>query len=85
MFLIVGVDACKGGWISISRDPATGELSSEVDSSVRSLLLRQARPIALAIDIPIGMTDSGPRECDRRARKLLGHRTCRREKVGRRP
>ncbi|MGH2620075.1 MAG: DUF429 domain-containing protein [Anaerolineales bacterium] len=69
---IVGVDACKGGWISISRDLGTGEVSSEVYSSVGSLLERNARPIVLTIDIPIGMTDSGPRECDKLARKLLG-------------
>lgn len=73
MFLIAGVDACKGGWICISRDLVTGEISSAVDSSAESLLVRLVRAIALAIDIPIGMTDSGPRECDKRARKLLGH------------
>jgi predicted RNase H-like nuclease len=72
VFFVAGVDACKGGWISISRDLATGEISSEVYSSVESLLERSARPIALAIDIPIGMTDSGPRDCDRLARELLG-------------
>jgi len=62
MFLILGADACQGGWISISRDLATGRVSSEVHSSVESLLERWGRPIALAIDIPVGMTDSGPRE-----------------------
>jgi predicted RNase H-like nuclease len=72
MFLIAGVDACKGGWISISIDLATGIVSSEVYSSVESLLDRTVRPIALAIDIPIGMTNSGPRQCDRLARDLLG-------------
>ena len=72
VLLILGVDACKGGWISISRDLATGELSSEVHSSVESLLDRSGRPIAFAIDIPIGMTDAGPRECDKLARGILG-------------
>jgi len=27
----------------------------------------------LALDIPIGLTNSGPRECDKLARRLLGH------------
>jgi len=73
VLVIAGVDACKGGWIYISSDLASGEVSSEVFSSLESLLDRTPRPIALAIDIPIGMTDSGPRECDKLARAMLGH------------
>jgi len=49
MLLFLGVDACKRGWISISKDLATGEISSEVHSSVESLLDKCGRPIALAI------------------------------------
>jgi len=73
LLVIAGVDACKGGWIYISSDLASGEVSSDVFSSLESLLDRTPRPIALAIDIPIGMTDSGPRECDKLARAMLGH------------
>jgi predicted RNase H-like nuclease len=37
-----------------------------------SLLKRMPRPVVLAVDIPIGLPDSGPRKCDQLARKLLG-------------
>ena len=73
MFLIGGVDACRGGWISIFKDLASESIFSDVFSSIESLLNRTTRPIALAIDIPIGLTDSGQRECDGLARKMLGH------------
>lgn len=59
------------GWISVSRNLATGELSSEAHPSVENLLERSSKPLVLAIDIPIGLTNSGPRECDRLARELV--------------
>jgi predicted RNase H-like nuclease len=69
---IAGVDGCKGGWISISKELHSGKISSEVYSSVRILLEKKTRPVVLAIDIPVGMTESGLRDCDMLARKELG-------------
>ncbi len=72
MIPIMGVDACKGGWICIGRDLASGSIFSAIYESVDALLEAISNPIIVAIDIPIGLTDSGPRECDLRARKMLG-------------
>jgi predicted RNase H-like nuclease len=69
---IAGVDGCKGGWLCISKELLSAEISSEVFPSMASLLKRMPRPVVLAVDIPIGLPDSGPRKCDQLARKLLG-------------
>jgi predicted RNase H-like nuclease len=45
--------------------PSLGEVVSALQS---------ARLAAAAIDIPIGLSGSGPRDCDRAARRLLGPR-----------
>jgi predicted RNase H-like nuclease len=72
MVFIAGVDGCKGGWLAIHKDLGSGEISSEVHSSGDQLINRATTPEVLAIDIPIGLTDSGSRQCDLLARKMLG-------------
>jgi predicted RNase H-like nuclease len=72
MIPILGVDACKGGWICIGRDLASGSIFSAIYDSVEALLEAISNPIIVAIDIPIGLTESGPRECDLRVRQKLG-------------
>ncbi len=67
-----GVDGCRGGWIAIRKDLGSGEISSEVHSSSEQLIKHSPIPEVLALDIPIGLTDSGPRQCDILARKMLG-------------
>lgn len=69
---IAGVDGCRGGWLCIARDLVSGEISSEVFASISSLLDRFPRPVVLAVDIPIGLPEKGPRESDKLARKMLG-------------
>lgn len=70
--LISGVDACKAGWIAISRRPGSDELLSGVYRSISQLIHESPRHAVLAIDIPIGLTASGPRECETLARRMLG-------------
>jgi predicted RNase H-like nuclease len=72
MVLIAGVDGCKGGWLCISKNLLSDEISSEVFPSMATLLVEMVKPIVLAIDIPIGLPDSGSRQCDKLARKMLG-------------
>jgi predicted RNase H-like nuclease len=72
LIFISGVDACKGGWLSVSKDLLSGHILSEIYASVESLVNRSPRSIVIAVDIPIGLTDSGQRECDRLAREILG-------------
>src|SRR5258708_39746263 len=70
--LIAGVDGCRGGWVAIFKDLDSGLISWDVFETTGNLLARRPRPQTIAIDIPIGLTDQGPRTCDLEARKLLG-------------
>ena len=74
MALIAGVDGCKAGWIAIRLDTNSGECSSEIFSSASQLINQSHDHEALALDIPIGLTNSGPRQCDLLARRMLGPR-----------
>ena len=72
MAFIVGVDGCRGGWLCISQDLNDRRINSRVYPSVRELISQEPQALIIAVDIPIGLTDSGPRECDKLARRLLG-------------
>lgn len=71
---IAGADGCKGGWISVQMEIGSGRVRAEIFPTAEAML-QQARSMAvLAIDIPIGLTEAGPRACDLAARRLLGPR-----------
>jgi len=69
---IAGVDGCKGGWLANHKDLESGDITSEVRSSGDQLINQSTNLEVLALDIPMGLTDSGPRQCDLVARKMLG-------------
>ena len=69
---IAGVDGCKGGWIVVRKHLATGDISSEVFASGSQLFSQVSDYKVLALDIPIGLSDTGSRQCDVLARKMLG-------------
>lgn len=69
---IAGADGCSAGWIWLTLDLATGELDHQCVGSARELLALTPQADILAIDVPIGLPDAGPRECDLAARRLLG-------------
>ena len=69
---LVGVDGCPGGWVAVIAEGQ--EISGMVVENAEELLHRASDAAVIAIDIPIGLPDAGPRECDRAARKLLGAR-----------
>lgn len=71
MTTIGGVDGCLGGWICVERDTITGECWADLLTSTAQLLDRGRSLAVLTVDIPIGLADSGPRECDLQARRLL--------------
>ncbi len=71
MTTIGGADGCRAGWVCIERDTITGDIFGQVFSSTRDLLERARYLAVLTLDIPIGLTDAEPRECDRAARRLL--------------
>jgi len=72
MACVVGVDGCHNAWFAVSLDLQTNEISGEVFPTPAGLCESLARAAVITVDVPIGLTDSGPRECDREARKVLG-------------
>lgn len=69
--LVAGADGCKAGWLCVTRGSATGVLASAVHASAELLIAQKQSPAVLCIDIPIGLPDRGPRDCDREARVFL--------------
>ncbi len=70
---VLGVDACKGGWVGVRL--SDGSPPEALVESTIGRLVEVAGPVAvLAIDIPIGLSESGWREADGAVRKLLGQR-----------
>ena len=74
MTILAGVDGCSFGWLCITKDLENGTLKSMIFKSAGELFAQIPAPAVFSIDIPIGLTDSGPRQCDIQARRLLGSR-----------
>ncbi len=72
MARVAGADGCKAGWICISRDLTSGALGVDVFPTARALIRQTPPPEILAVDVPIGLPESGARLCDVRAREKLG-------------
>jgi len=71
MVWVAGADGCKKSWFRASRETETGELHFHVVEHASRLLEVLPRPTVLALDIPIGLSEAGPRDCDRLARQCL--------------
>jgi predicted RNase H-like nuclease len=68
---IAGIDGCQSRWLAIAHMPGSPSFVAQVLTTSEL----PAQPWALAaIDIPIGLPDSGAREADRAARKFIGPR-----------
>jgi predicted RNase H-like nuclease len=72
MAIAGGVDGCRGGWLCVTRDSSSGQVEARVLFAIQEVLMLHPRPGMVAVDIPIGLTDRGPRLCDREARSRLG-------------
>jgi predicted RNase H-like nuclease len=70
MGIVAGVDGCPGGWLCITKDLATGAIASAVYRKAVNLFNNGTPPEIIAIDIPIGLTEKDPRQCDHEARNL---------------
>jgi predicted RNase H-like nuclease len=69
----MGIDGCRGGWLVAASDAALSALRFAVVQDLEPLMARARRGGALvAIDIPIGLAENGPRTCDLEARRMLG-------------
>jgi predicted RNase H-like nuclease len=67
---VIGVDGCNGGWIAAARE--RGVIRCRRIARLEELFLAPEPPAVVAVDIPIGLPERGPRACDRAARELLG-------------
>jgi predicted RNase H-like nuclease len=72
---VLGVDACKAGWVGVVVDG--GAAAVHVAGTVAALVAEVevgGHLAAIGIDIPIGLPDTGRREADVLAYKLVGPR-----------
>lgn len=70
--MIAGADWFKGRWIVALEDDG-GSARLEIAASLRELVERPGLRAAL-IDVPIGLPERGPRQCDVLARRFIGPR-----------
>ncbi|MGM0516614.1 MAG: DUF429 domain-containing protein [Pseudomonadota bacterium] len=73
---VVGIDGCPGGWIAVGQS-TTGDSSAPrvvVIPRLRDLSEAFGQVVLAGIDMPIGLSDAGPRRCDQLARGQLGGR-----------
>ncbi len=70
MTRIAGIDGCPAGWLVLTRDTRSRAVSPLLIHVLEELLFEALTLIA--IDIPLGLPDSGARLCDTLARKQLG-------------
>ena len=71
---IAGLDGCKKGWIALCQRLNESTIESRVVTGIEELFAAIDDLVVVAIDIPIGLTDSGPRACDVIARREIGPR-----------
>jgi predicted RNase H-like nuclease len=68
---LAGVDGCRGGWLAaVDHDGSIGWQWAE---SFRELY-DDASLSTIAVDVPIGLPESGSRACDAQARQCIGKR-----------
>src|SRR5207248_225457 len=66
---VLGVDGRRGGWVG--AEVADRTVRWHIFGDTDELASVAADYDAVGIDVPIGLPDSGPRECDVEARRLL--------------
>jgi predicted RNase H-like nuclease len=68
---IAGVDGCPSGWVCVLEELPSRRLGSKIFQSLADIFTAAPQIAVLAIDVPIGLTDAGPRLCDIEARRRL--------------
>src|SRR5688572_27540790 len=69
---VAGVDGCKAGWLMVARD-RFGALSLSIHARAAQVVAT-APDAVFAVDIPLGLVESGAREPDVLARRRLAGR-----------
>jgi predicted RNase H-like nuclease len=70
---VVGVDACKGGWVTVALSDRSVQRCG-VYPGFQALLDDHPDASVVGVDIPIGLPLSGARESDALARRFVGPR-----------
>lgn len=68
---IAGIDGCRAGWFVVAADNTLRDMTWFVAETVDRAAKMLDDCEVIGIDIPIGVPDAGPRQCDFMARKLL--------------
>jgi predicted RNase H-like nuclease len=71
---VLGVDACRAGWVGIALDG--NRITAYQTRTIADLVTTAAAdgPLAvIAVDIPIGLPDNSRRQADVEARRAVGH------------
>ena len=71
MTAVVGIDARPRGWVAVR--PAAGDPEVATADDLPALIARFPDAAVIAIDMPIGLSDTA-RECDVAARRFVGAR-----------
>ena len=71
---VVGVDGCPGGWVAVTWDTVDRTLEARVHPTFGDVLDVYQDAAALGVDIPIGLGEGEPRQCDLAARKAISPR-----------
>lgn len=66
----IGVDGCPGGWVAMVWEPEADRVEPLFVRSIAALLHRFPGA-TIGIDMPIGLSTTGRRQCDFDARKFL--------------
>jgi predicted RNase H-like nuclease len=70
---LIGIDGCRGSWVVAASDGGLSDLEFSLADDLSPVFARAERdPGIVAIDMPIGLSDDGPRACDLAARRWLG-------------
>ncbi len=76
--LVAGIDGCRTGWVVAVADsrPGTPLIGVEIVTAIEEIVdrVRSGEFAAVAIDMPIGLPDSGTRACDVATRARLGRK-----------
>jgi predicted RNase H-like nuclease len=71
MRIVAGIDGCPAGWLCLTKDLSTGVVQALILASISDLLHLAPQPDVVMVDVPIGLTQAGPRKCDLEARQRL--------------
>jgi len=71
MTTVAGIDGCRDGWLCVTKNLSSGACQARILKSIEELRSLEPRPYVIAVDIPIGLTESGSRACDVEARARL--------------